>query len=386
MKVEQARFEKCPSDEELKPLAAIGPHLVLVFGSVALLDDRVLRQRLSAAFAKAALAGCTTAGEISRQGVSDNSLIVTAIAFDAPGLAMACEDIEDMADSRRAGARLAGALLTAMGGHQPHNVIILGQGVAINGSALIEGMRSALPRHTLISGGLAGDAGAFKRTLTLSRKAVSHRQLIAIGFHAPRTALRHGCFHGWKPFGPLRKVTRCAGNILHELDGQPALDVYARYLGEHARDLPASGLLFPFEMLGRDQNAMGLIRTILDVDRSSGTLTLAGDIIDQGYLRLMHATTDSLVEGAEAAAQAALPEPTNRSGDGLSLLFSCVGRKLVMGSRVDEEIDAIAAVFGARSWVAGFYSNGEISPSMDGQHCDLHNQTMAIAHLYETAE
>lgn len=207
---------------------------------------------------------------------------------------------------------------------------------------------------------------------------------MAVGFAAPSVRFRHGCFHGWRPFGPARRVTRSQGNVLFELDSQPALEVYKRYLGEYARDLPGSGLLFPFQMLGSSQDSRGLIRTILGVNEADGSLVLAGDIDPQGYLRLMHASTDSLVEGAQSAAEnATFPDGT--AGDSLAILVSCVGRKLVMGARVDEEVEAVADVFGQRALVTGFYSNGEISPGLDGLECSLHNQTMTITHLCEVA-
>jgi hypothetical protein len=172
--------------------------------------------------------------------------------------------------------------------------------------------------------------------------------------------------------------------VLYELDGEPALAVYKRYLGEHAKGLPASGLLFPFAMLGDDHSASGLIRTILGVDEAAGSLTLAGDIEANGYLKLMHSNTDALVDGAEAAAQAAQAMLTPK-GTGLALLVSCVGRKLVMGGRVDEEVEAVGDVFGLGATLTGFYSYGEISPSEGLSECKLHNQTMTITYLSEVA-
>jgi hypothetical protein len=178
-------------------------------------------------------------------------------------------------------------------------------------------------------------------------------------------------------------VTRCENNVLYELDGESALQVYKKYLGEHAKGLPASGLLFPFAMLGSDHSEVGLIRTILGVDEAAGSLTLAGEIDPNGYLKLMHANTDALVDGAEAAAQAAV-KMQNHPGSGLALLVSCVGRKLVMGGRVDEEVEAVADVFGTGATLAGFYSYGEISPFTKAVECKLHNQTMTITYMSES--
>jgi hypothetical protein len=176
-----------------------------------------------------------------------------------------------------------------------------------------------------------------------------------------------------------------AGNVLYELDGAPALGLYKRYLGEYADGLPGTGLLFPFEMLNAQRHGLGLIRTILGVNEADGSLVLAGDIDPDGYLRLMHASTDSLVDGAEQAAQALLAEGPLQ-GEQLGLAVSCVGRKLAMGARVDEEVEAVLEVLGRDALVAGFYSNGEISPDLQGLHCHLHNQTMTLTLLAERTD
>ena len=384
MQIEQARFESTPSQgTEFAELTALGrgkPDLVWVFGAAGILADPRLLPALGAAFPGIELVGCSTAGEIGSGGVTDHGLVVTAVRFDHPGFQVAVTDLHSMQDSAEAGRRLARQLDAA----GLHDVVVYGQGVDINGSALIAGFQSVLPTGVTLAGGLAGDGGAFKGTWTVSRHAISPRQIVAIGFHDPRTQLHHGTFHGWKPFGPARKVTRSTGNILAELDGQPALDIYKRYLGEYAKGLPASGLLFPFEMLGEDQSAVGLIRTILGIDEANGTLILAGDVVENGYLRLMHASTESLVEGAEIAAERARAKLSDL-GESLALLVSCVGRKLVMGARVDEEVEAVAEVFGKHATVTGFYSYGEISPVLSGTDCKLHNQTMTITHITESA-
>ncbi len=362
----------------LQPLSALAPHLLLTFGSVEWLH--ALAPELDVHFAHAARLGCTTAGEISSQGVTDDACVVTALRFDAAFVHAASTRLQGMEDSHAAGQRLAG-LLPPEG---LRAVIVLGQGVNINGSALISGMAAVLSAGVLITGGLAGDGGAFKETWVLDCHGVFNDHVACVGLYGAGLSVAHGSFGGWMPFGPARKVTRCADNVLFELDGESALDVYKRYLGEHAKDLPASGLLFPFSMLGSDHSEMGLIRTILAVDEASGSLTLAGDIDPQGYLRLMHASTDALVDGAEAAAKAA-QLALDYPGQGLALLVSCVGRKLVMGGRVEEEVEAVADVLSQAAVLTGFYSYGEISPFTGEVSCKLHNQTMTITHLMETA-
>ncbi len=361
---------------DLLALQALQPDLLLVFGATAGLQP--VADLLAELFPDAIRMGCSTAGEISVQGVSDDTCVVTAVRFEHTRLVSSSTTLLDMADSFCAGQRLAQRLPQ----EGLRAVLMLGQGVAINGSALIEGMTQVLGKAIPLTGGLAGDAAAFRETWVLDNSGVHNDHLVCVGLYGEALSFTHGSFGGWQPFGPARRVTRCANNVLFELDGEPALAVYKRYLGEHARDLPASGLLFPFAMLGSDHTDVGVIRTILAVDEVAGSLTLAGDIDPAGYLRLMHASTDALVDGAEAAAQAAkisLQGP----GQSLALLVSCVGRKLVMGGRVDEEVEAVGAVFGQRSVLAGFYSNGEISPLTAHTECKLHNQTMTVTLITE---
>ncbi|MFZ2309511.1 MAG: FIST N-terminal domain-containing protein [Rhodoferax sp.] len=377
MKVLQSIFRQFPvCAEDLAALAAIEPNLILAFGSVQALQGGAAA--LAEAFPAAHRTGCSTAGEISAQGVEDGTLVVTAMHFDQVRLAQVSTTLAAMEDSFAAGKRLASGLPIA----GLRAVLIFGQGVSINGSAVLSGMTDMLGPKVPITGGLAGDGGAFAQTWVLDDKGVSSDRLTCVGLYGDTLEFAHGSFGGWSPFGPARKVTRCQNNVLFELDGEPALQVYKRYLGEHANGLPASGLLFPFAMLGSDHSEVGLIRTILGVDEAAGSLTLAGDIDPDGYLRLMHASTDALVDGAEAAAQAAKAMQTH-TRDGLALLVSCVGRKLVMGGRVDEEVEAVGQVFGRGATLAGFYSYGEISPFSPAVECRLHNQTMTITYIAE---
>ena len=369
------------SSRELASLAALQPDLVLAFGSVDKLKS--VASHLASAFPAARRIGCSTAGEISSEGVSDDTCVITAVRFDKVTLAEASTPLACMDDSYDAGRRL-GASLPKDG---LRAVLVFGQGVQINGSAMISGITEVLGNELPITGGLAGDGGAFQQTWILDDSGVASDRVVALGFYGEHLTICHGSFGGWSPFGPARKVTRCAGNVLYELDGEPALDVYKRYLGEYAKDLPASGLLFPFAMLGRNHDQVGLIRTILGVDEKDGSLTFAGEIESEGYLKLMHASTDALVGGAEAAAEAARKMLTGQKGTdngmGLALLVSCVGRKLVMGERVEEEIEVVGEVFGEATVLSGFYSYGEISPFSPGVECKLHNQTMTVTFLRE---
>jgi hypothetical protein len=169
--------------------------------------------------------------------------------------------------------------------------------------------------------------------------------------------------------------------VLYELDGKPALELYKSFLGDYAKDLPASGLLFPLN-LRSEENAKPVVRTILAIDENAQSLTFAGDIPEGGYVRLMKANFDRLIEGATGAAKSTLLEDENKDPE-LAILISCVGRKLVLKQLVEEEVEAVSEVLGNSTVLSGFYSYGEISPFSGEVECKLHNQTMTVTTFKE---
>ncbi|AVM73524.1 FIST signal transduction protein [Magnetospirillum gryphiswaldense] len=364
--------------QHLDGLRALQPDLVLIFAALGHLQSPDAFDVLRQAFPAALLAGCSTAGEITNQGMSDNTAVVTAVKFDRTRVKAATGRVTAMDQSDAIGAKL-GAELAAP---DLRAVLVFGKGVGINGSALISGLIDKVGVSVPVSGGLAGDGGAFTGTLTVTPDGMDADGVVAIGLYGDDVRVSHGSFGGWQPFGPPRKVTKSEGNILYRLDDQPALDLYKEYLGEYAKDLPASGLLFPFEMLDADHRSIGLIRTILGVDEQAGSLILAGDIDGEGYLRLMHANNEGLIDGAETAARLARDGLGGANG-GLGILVSCVGRKLVMGDAVDEEVEVVSHVLGRQLPLTGFYSYGEIAPFSSTTECKLHNQTMTVTFIAE---
>ncbi|WP_456448671.1 FIST signal transduction protein, partial [Thiolapillus sp.] len=178
-----------------------------------------------------------------------------------------------------------------------------------------------------------------------------------------------------------RLVTGSQDNVLYELDGQPALKLYKKYLGERSRDLPASGLLFPLALRSRQGEPERKVRTILGVDEEAQSLTFAGNIPQGSLVQLMRANFDRLIDGAEDAASA-MDMRSYTGGPLCCIAISCVGRYLVLGPRVEEEIEAVREKLPAQTCQAGFYSYGELSPLSSGL-CDLHNQTMTLTLWWE---
>jgi hypothetical protein len=183
-------------------------------------------------------------------------------------------------------------------------------------------------------------------------------------------------------------VTRSEGNVLFELDGKPALDLYERYLGDEADGLPGTALLYPLKIWQNDRPDTDLVRTVLAIDREARSMTFAGDIPQGWAAQLMRGNHERLVAGAEQAATLAMAGLAAPAGDGdsLALLVSCVGRRLLMGQRTADEVDAVQRRLGPQVRCIGFYSYGELAPRASTGVCELHNQTMTVTVLTEAAD
>ncbi len=350
--------------------------LLLVFGAKAELAHAERLAELHGMYPKAHFIGGSTAGEIAGPHLHDGSIVATAVQFMSGHVEEAAIDIRSGEDSADAGRRLAQKLPKDGLSH----VFVLSDGSHVNGSDLVRGMMAVLPAGVALTGGLAGDGADFHSTLTVSDAGARADRLVALGLYGTGLRVGYGSLGGWDSFGPQRVVTKSKGNVLYELDGQPALALYKRYLGEHAAGLPATGLLFPLAV--QVDGGVELTRTILAVDEKTQSLTFAGDVPQGAMARLMKANFDRLVDGAHGAAEDSRASLQGK-GAQLAILISCVGRKLVLKQRVEEELEAVQEVLGPQALMAGFYSYGEICPSAPNASCELHNQTMTITTLQE---
>jgi hypothetical protein len=347
---------------------------VVVFGAPRFDDHSEPLRALAARYPQSHVVGCSTAGEIAQTRVWDESLSVAVVQFEKTRVRRARAALARAEDSRGAGNALAEQLR----GDGLRAVFVLSRGTEVNGSELVRGLDERLPAEVVVTGGLAGDGPRFERSWVLEGERVDPAGVVAIGLYGEALRVSHGSKGGWDTFGPERVVTRSEGNVLYELDGRPALALYKEYLGERASGLPGSALLFPLAL--RTASGDSVVRTVLGVDEAAQSMTFAGDIPTGAYAKLMRANFDRLILGAQEAASLALTE--GHVGPTLSLAISCVGRRLVLGERSEEETEAALEALPPGTRQIGFYSYGELSPHASGR-CDLHNQTMTLTVVSE---
>ena len=187
---------------------------------------------------------------------------------------------------------LAVGLMKELEGPELRHAFVLSDGLSVNGSDLAKGFSSA---GISVTGGLAGDAARFASTWVMADAPAAQNVVATIGFYGNLTA-RCGCVAGWREFGAERLVTRSEGNVVYEIDYKPALEIYTKYLGDMAKDLPGSGLRFPLSVRQTELDEP-VIRTLLAVDAKAQSLTFAGDVPQGSFCRLMKTDVDSLIDG-----------------------------------------------------------------------------------------
>jgi len=350
-------------------------HLVMIFGDSDLLKSDAHLHELRSFYPNARIVGASSSGNIQGAEISRSPIVGTAVQFDQGVIRIGYVDFSDGHDVQA----LSAALVQQLPKEGLKHIFVISDGLHLNGSELVKGINK-VATGIPVTGGLAGDGDRFQETWVIADTPARQRRIVAIGFYGDSLEISAGSHGGWSPFGAERRVTRSVGNVLYELDGEPALNLYKNYLGEFAKDLPNSGMRFPLNVLAPGETNE-VIRTLLAIDENERSITFAGDIPEGSIARLRKPDIEKLIDGAGVAAR----EIRNiNDKQALGLVVSCVGRRVVMKQVVEEELEAVEETLGSNVHLLGFYSYGEIAPFNDqsGQ-CQLHNQTMTLTVVYE---
>lgn len=352
--------------------------LVLVFSEPDSTPYQHALHELQQKYPQAIIAGCSTVASIFNEHLLENALVVGVIQFHATRLRLTTAELRHDQDSLLAGKHIA----TQLNAPDLKGILILTDGLNTQGSELLRGMASIInQREVTIAGGLASDKMEFTHTWVWNNgKPTSHRAL-GIGFYSEKLVFASHAQDGFKPFGPERLITRAEKNVLYEIDGHPALQLYKEYLGDHANNLPKMALHFPIAIWNKAKDHY-VVRTVVGMDESTNSLSFVADIPMGYHTQLMYGSFDNLLDGAELAARN-LANTLPPHQPVLALTISCSGRKLVMSEDADQELEATLSTFPKGSQQFGFYSYGEIAPIAAGEPCGLHNETMTLTVMYE---
>lgn len=370
---ENENFIKEINEEQLQLQDA---NLVIGFGAGALVSDTNNYANIREKFPNATIAMASSAGEIFDKEVFDNTISLIAMQFDDTTIATSEVSIDEYDNSFDAGH----TLVTQLPKKDLKLIFVLSDGGKVNGSELVKGINEATESKVLVTGGLAGDGTQFEKTFVGLNQVPTSGKVVAIGFYGDALQVSHGSIGGWESFGLERTVTKSDKNVLYEIDDKSALELYKNYLGKYAEELPGSALLFPLSIKLNEKEDV-IVRTILSIDEQNQSMTFAGDLPIGSKVRFMKANFDRLIDAASDAANNCLR--MNNISPKVALLISCVGRKVILNNRIDEEVEAVSDIFNNTTLLTGFYSYGEISPLRPFAGCELHNQTMTITCLNE---
>ncbi|MCC6371722.1 MAG: FIST C-terminal domain-containing protein [Bacteroidia bacterium] len=346
--------------------------LVIGFGAKNLLTNPHIFSQLKTFFGSAELMLCSTAGEISGSEVHDDTIVLTAMSFNTTCFLTTTVNVGDFESSFEAGKKLVEKLNKT----ELLNIFVLSDGGLVNGSELVRGIEAAIEHKVPVTGGLAGDGANFESTVVGLNSLPAPGVITAVAFYGKNLRVSHGSMGGWDVFGLERTVTHSASNVLYEIDNKNALELYKQYLGKYADELPGSALLFPLS-LQLPGTKESVVRTILSINTENKSMVFAGDVPEGAKVKFMKANFDNLIDAASLAAHNSL-EPFNGSFPKVAFLISCVGRKIILDKRVEEEVEAVNEILGKDVVTTGFYSYGEITPLHLNTGCELHNQTMTI--------
>ncbi|WP_116788657.1 FIST signal transduction protein [Flavobacterium psychrotrophum] len=377
MKIIQAFKTKNTDWQYFKEKVALKNPIVFVFANRILLEDENILGSITDEFPYEHIVYGSTAGEIFNTSVLNDSVTVIAIEFEKSFFVIKKENIFKYDKDTK---RVAEALTSQMPQENLKHLFVLSEGSFVNGTLLINSIEEVIDHNTSVTGALCGDDSRFERTIASYNEKPMEGEIVLIGFYGESLEISSASYGGWQPFGPERLITKSKGNILYEIDGQPALKLYKKYLGDKADNIAESTLLYPLNILVPGKSEP-VVRTILSIDTNSDSMTFAGDVPQGSLAQLMMVSPQGIAHGAAIAAKHAMEGRKQKPE--LALVISCIGRKLVMGQRAEEEIEQVGEIIGEEIPMAGFYSYGEIAPFLGSSNCELHNQTMTLTLISE---
>lgn len=350
-------------------------------------NHRELLEGISSVLGDVPMIGGTTAGEISNSGIAAKSVVLCVLKSSSLTFHTISER-QMRGDEKNCGIRLANELLKNAPVAKAKSLILFPDGLGGDGVALLEGIQSVLGRQMEIVGGFLGDDGQFKETFQFYNGKCYRGDMVTgllvsgNGSFITSTGVRSG----FESIGATIVCTEAEKNVVRKFGDTRALDLYKELLGEElSKRLPEVCLEYPFGLLDTiatiGENEYFQLRCGLAVDEDEGSIILAGAIPEGSQIALTTASRGDIINGAKQAALQAL-EGLNGAVPKLILMFSCIGRKLVLGRRTEEEIDIVRQVLGSHVPILGFYTYGEIGPidksKKELQAARFHNETVVL--------
>ncbi|MBS1730774.1 MAG: FIST C-terminal domain-containing protein [Bacteroidetes bacterium] len=254
------------------------------------------------------------------------------------------------------------------------------QGEMMSGEAVVESIKSVIGPHIKFYGGMAGDDGTFSGTYVFANDKETDIGLAALVLDEEKISLHGMSMSGWKTIGITRTVTKSDGPWVLEIDNQPALDLYLRYLGEGVSIatnkygiLEETGVYYPFQV---EDDSEPMMRTPMEFDKDRNAVKVDFEIVQGTKFKFSVPPDFDIVETVLENA-AGLKNETGEDAEAL-LVFSCAGRLNALGPLAKMENDGLSELWNAP--MAGFFTYGEYGMKETGQQtfCSTTNSWVAL--------
>lgn len=329
-------------------------------------DHQELLAALHAHWPGLPLVGGTTDGAISGAGFAHDSVLLTLLtgkglrARVGLGRSLSKDPARAVADALAAAGPTTRLCWTVFA-------------PTTNATAVVRMLQQGVGKDCPVVGGLSGDHREYSRMVEFCGTEVLTDSLPAM-FLEGDMLVGCGVGTGWFPIGEPKIVTRAADNWVHEIDGRPALQIYEDYWGA----IPSAGLgEYPLAVFPTGPDGDYHLRAVLDADRNTGSLRVAGEVLQGAVIRLTEVVRDGILAGSWTSASNAIAAYPGRDPQ-VAFVFSCAARKWVLGTKAETEIEHLRTAFHGAGIVpafAGGYCFGEIAPVRPGAPSDFHNET-----------
>lgn len=324
------------------------------------------------------LIGCTGSGEIVDGDLNEVGVSLMLLEVPAAYFSLVQKSFTTGGESE-----LTQALgQTATTRFERPAILALASGMTTDGVSVVEGIHAGVGMDIPLFGGLAGDDSAKATTYVYTTEHIYEEGIVALVFDNDKVQLEGVAVGGWQPLGKVHQVSKTNGNLILEIDNEPALDLFLRYFGNVS--FGATTVLaditpgqIPFKLFSGPEK--GNMRSILRFNEEQRALLMAGRI-EEGdkfkfcpiaKLDVLHKTINAFREHSET-----LDNPAG------VILIQCKSRHYAFGPMLQDEVNGIYNIW--QKPTIGFLSNGEFGPTQLGGRASFHNVTCSLVTIKES--
>lgn len=329
------------------------------------------------------LLGASSTTIISSQGPLKHGLVIILFSV-TEGVYFNAGLVKDIAakSTLTAGLELGEKLLYGCKNVRRNLSVIFSNTEAAQSSGLITGLQEKLGKSfPLIGASIPRNVDHQENSLYFNAEILNNASCGILW--GGKLNFNLGIEHGWQPLGKPRYVTKATADVVQEIDGQAAVDLYKEYFAkeipELKRELKRISVFYPLGISISEKKEY-LLRSVVAI-RNDGSLVFQGEVPQGSAVRLMISSKESCLASARKAAEAAVK---NMEGKKIkfALVLDSLSRYTLLGRQATQEIKIVREILGENVPMAGLYTSAEEAPlgfiSYSLGKTYFHNNSIAV--------